>query len=72
MNNVFYRLLSTRLSSETLTLTKQSTNKLRVTQRAMERAMLGISRRDKVTNTIIRQRTKVTDIIKRITQAKWR
>lgn len=34
--------------------------------------MQGISRQDKVLNTTIRQRTKVTDIRKLITQAKWR
>lgn len=41
--------------SETLTLTKCSVNKLRVTQRAM----LKVTRRDKIKNTVIRQRTKV-------------
>lgn len=34
---------------ETLTLTQLSAEKLRVTQRAMERAMLGMSLRDSVT-----------------------
>src|ERR1700744_3468331 len=36
--------------AETITLTKTSENKLRVTPRAMERSMLGISLRDKMTN----------------------
>lgn len=44
--------------AEALTLTKASENKLRVAQRAMERSMLGISLRDKMTNQWIRQQTK--------------
>lgn len=32
--------------------------------------MLGNSRRDRIPNTIIRQKTKVTDITERITQVK--
>ena len=51
--------------AETLTLTKAS-EKLRVTQRAMERSMLGISLRDKMTNQWIRQQTKVVDVMERI------
>jgi len=57
--------------SETLTLTKASTNKLRVSQRAMERAMLGISLRDKKRNEWIRRKTGVTDVIHRIRSLKW-
>lgn len=58
--------------AETLTLTRKSINKLQVAQRAMERSMLGITRRDKVTNITIRSRTKVADIIELITKSKWR
>ncbi|CAH2238816.1 jg6167 [Pararge aegeria aegeria] len=36
--------------------------RLRVTQRAMERAMLGVSLRDEIRNEEIRRRTRVTDI----------
>lgn len=43
---------------ETLTLTEKSAEKLRTTQRAMERAMLGI-------------RSGVQDIIENITMSKW-
>ena len=57
--------------AETLTLTKASENKLRVAQRAMERSMLGITLRDKMTNQWIRQQTKVVDIMERIASLKW-
>lgn len=57
--------------AETLTLTKKSANKLRVTQRAMERAILGVSLRDRIPNEIIRQRTGVIDVIEKITTLKW-
>lgn len=40
--------------AETLTLTKKSAENLRVGQRAMERAMLGITRRDRIPNNIIK------------------
>ncbi|KAI8439764.1 hypothetical protein MSG28_013451 [Choristoneura fumiferana] len=45
--------------------------KLKVTQRAMERAMLGVSLRDRIRNDDIRSRTKVTDIARRIAKLKW-
>ncbi|KAJ8711218.1 hypothetical protein PYW07_008460 [Mythimna separata] len=43
----------------------------KVTQRAMERAMLGVSLRDHIRNEDIRKRTKVTDIARRIAKLKW-
>jgi hypothetical protein len=57
---------------ETVTLSKLSAERLRVTQRAMERAMLGVSLRDRIRNTEIRKRTQVTDVIQRIASLKWR
>ncbi|CAH2251940.1 jg13823 [Pararge aegeria aegeria] len=39
--------------------------RLRVTQRAIERAMLGVSLRDQIGNEKIRRRTRVTDIAHR-------
>ena len=45
--------------------------KLRVTQRAMERAMLRVSLRDPIRNEEIRSGTKVTDIARRIAKLKW-
>jgi hypothetical protein len=44
--------------------------RLNVTQRAMERAMVGVSLRDRIRNDEIHKRTKVTDIA-RIADLKW-
>lgn len=52
---------------ETTTLTRQSADHLKVAQRAMERAMLGISFRDRLKNQEIR-RTRVTDVIARVAE----
>src|SRR6202012_1936086 len=57
--------------AETLKLRKASEKKLRVTQRAMERSMLGISLQDKITNQWIRQQTEVVDVMERIASLKW-
>ncbi|CAH2235486.1 jg1845 [Pararge aegeria aegeria] len=45
--------------------------RLRVTQRAMERAMLGVSLRDQIKNVEIRRRTRVIDIAQRVAKLKW-
>ncbi|CAH2243373.1 jg5178 [Pararge aegeria aegeria] len=37
----------------------------------MERAMLGVSLRNKIKNVEIRRRTKVTDIAQRVAKLKW-
>ncbi|XP_063539716.1 uncharacterized protein LOC134748833 [Cydia strobilella] len=57
--------------SETWALTMGLIRRLKVTQRAMERAMLGVSLRDRVRNDDIRSRTRVTDIARRIANLKW-
>ncbi|CAG9103041.1 unnamed protein product [Plutella xylostella] len=57
--------------AETWCFTKGLIHKLSVAQRAMERAMLGVSLRDRIRNEEIRRRTKVTDIAKRISTLKW-
>jgi hypothetical protein len=41
------------------------------TQRAMYRAILGVSLRDRIRNEVIQQKTKVTDIAHRIDMLKW-
>jgi hypothetical protein len=57
--------------AETWKLTARLVHKFKVAQRATERAMLGVSLRDRIRNQVIRQRTKVTDIAHRITMLKW-
>ncbi|KAA5634901.1 hypothetical protein F3G63_34400 [Pseudomonas aeruginosa] len=57
--------------AETWTLTAGLAHKLRVAQRAMERAMYGISLRDKIRNEEIRRRTKVDDIALKVSRLKW-
>lgn len=56
---------------ETMAMTRKTANQLRVMQRAMERAMLGISLRDRQRNEDIRQRTRVVDVIERFAELKW-
>ena len=56
---------------ETMTLTERSVNRLRTTQRAMERAILGILLRERIRNQNIRRRTGVTDVIERTAKLKW-
>lgn len=56
---------------ETMTITQKSAKLLRVAQRAMERAMLGISLRNRVKNEEIRRRTKIPDIMQRVAHLKW-
>ena len=57
--------------TETWSFTIGLISKLKVAQRAMERAMLGVSLRDRIRNEEIRRRTKVTDIAHRISKLKW-
>ena len=57
--------------AETLTLSTASANKLMVTQRKMERSMLGVSLRDHIRNEDLRRRTGVTDVVNQIGQLKW-
>jgi hypothetical protein len=52
--------------TETWPLTMCLIRRLHVTQRAMERAKLGVSLRNRIRNDEIRNRTKVTDIARRI------
>ena len=49
--------------SETWSLTKAEENSLSVTQRAMERRMLGISIRDRIPNEVLRERSGLHDIV---------
>ena len=50
-------------SCQTWSLNTQLTNKLRTSQRAMERKMLGLKLQDKIPCSEIRKRTEVIDVI---------
>jgi endonuclease/exonuclease/phosphatase family metal-dependent hydrolase len=56
---------------QTWAITKRMQDRLKTTQRSMERAMIGVSKRDHRTNEWVRQQTGVQDIIVRIKQLKW-
>lgn len=56
---------------QTWTWTKQTLNKIAVTQRSMERQMIGISLKDKKRNRWIRQTTGMRDAVATITRLKW-
>ena len=58
--------------AETWATTKETEQKLQVTQRAMERKMLKISIRDRISCVEIRRRTGVKDIIEKIHEMKWK
>jgi exonuclease III len=58
--------------SQTWALTQRNTQKLKVCQQNMERSMLNIKRKDKVSLTKIRKKTKVADITRCIKKLKWR
>lgn len=57
---------------ETWALTKHHREKLERCQKGMERSMLGLKLKDRVRSTDIRHKTKLTDILSRIDQLKWR
>ncbi|CAH2260956.1 jg17726 [Pararge aegeria aegeria] len=46
-------------------------SRLRVTEGAMERAMLGVSLRDQIKNKEILRRTRITDLAQRVAYQKW-
>jgi len=57
---------------ETVTLTINSANKLRITQKPIERKMLGISLGEgHVENVEMRRRTRVEDVTVRIARMNW-
>ena len=53
-------------------LNKQTTNKLRTAQRAMERKMLDLKLKDKIPCLEIGKRTKIIDIIEYTLKQKWK
>ena len=57
---------------QTWSLTKALVKKLVTSQPAMERKMLNVKLKDRIRNTITRQRTGVTDIVQYVTNTKWK
>ncbi|KAL0810833.1 hypothetical protein ABMA28_010143 [Loxostege sticticalis] len=57
--------------AETWVFTKDSINKLRVAQRAIERKLVGVTLRDRMTNKSLREQSKVTDVVQRVAKLKW-
>ncbi|CAH2226463.1 jg21633 [Pararge aegeria aegeria] len=66
-----FNLSDLNITSASLTPQLSLIRRLRVTQRAMVRAMLGVSLRDRISNVEIRRRTRVTDIAQRVAKLKW-
>ena len=57
---------------QTWSHTQALVKKLETSQRAMERKMLNVKLKGRIWNTIIRQRTRVTDIVQYATHIKWK
>ncbi|KAJ8704650.1 hypothetical protein PYW07_011838 [Mythimna separata] len=57
---------------ETWALTKHHRDKLERCQKGMERSMLNLKLKDRVRSADIRRKTKLTNILSRIDQLKWR
>ena len=57
---------------QTWSLTKALLKKLETSQRAMERRILNVKLKDRIRNTITRQRTRVTDIVQYVSNTKWK
>ena len=57
---------------QTWAMTKRMQERLRTTQRSMERAIIGVTRRDRKTNAWVRQQSGVEDILAVVKRQKWR
>ncbi|PSN36639.1 hypothetical protein C0J52_22290 [Blattella germanica] len=57
---------------QTWTLTSKLKNKIGICQRKMQRKILGVTRRDRIPNTVLRQRTQATEIEHLATSKKWK
>ncbi|XGW31396.1 hypothetical protein V3C99_009956 [Haemonchus contortus] len=57
--------------SETWALTKAAEDRIRKCQRRMERQMLGLRLRDRVSNAVLRARTKLKDAVVEARKRKW-
>ncbi|GFN77359.1 endonuclease-reverse transcriptase [Plakobranchus ocellatus] len=65
-------LLTMTYGCQTWSLTKATTQKLRVAQRAMERKIVGIKLTDRVKCSEIRKRTQIQDIVDFVAKQKWK
>jgi len=65
-------LPSLTYGSETWALTKHQKGKLAAAQRSMERSILNVTLKDKIRNDVIRERTKVKDVITETREKKSR
>ena len=57
---------------QTWNLTEKQKKDLQICQRKLERRILGLSLRDRVPNTRIRETTKLYDVAQRATRLKWK
>ena len=57
---------------QTWSLTKALVQKLESSQRAMKRKLLNAKLKDRIRYIIIRQRSRVTDIVQYVTNTKWK
>ena len=57
---------------QTWSLTQALEKRLETSRRAKERRMLNAKLKDRIRDTIIRQRTRVTDIVQYVTNTKWK
>ena len=58
--------------AETWSTNKNIESKLAITQRKVERSMLGVKLKDKIKNKEIKSRTKFRDIVKEVKKKKWK
>src|SRR5271167_3490088 len=56
---------------QTWAVTKRMQDRLHTTQRSIERAMIEITKRNRKTNTCVREQAGIQDIVVRIKQIKW-
>ncbi|XP_073986750.1 uncharacterized protein [Rhodnius prolixus] len=58
--------------AQTWSLTRKNEQRLRCTQRAMERSILGVKKKDRVRATVIRKKTCLTDVVMTAKKMKWK
>ena len=66
--SVQFKRISNYIQRETWTLTTHAKNKLAAAQTKMQRNMLSITYRNRITNTCVRKTTKVTNVIEHVVE----